>query len=82
MPHAKTVYNSSKGLQVAASNWFRFAHYLHPRTLAFSQPTQQQWQQCCSCEACGPSPLLCPKGVVYLENNKSEECYGEESITS
>lgn len=79
---SKKQRKSSKGHGVAASNWFRFTHYLHPRTLAFSQPTRQQWQQCCSCEACGPSPLLCPQGVVHLENNKSEECYGEESITS
>lgn len=79
---SKKQRKSSKGHGVTASNWFRFTHYLHPRTLAFSQPTRQQWQQCCSCEACGPSPLLCPQGVVHLENNKSEECCGEESITS
>ncbi len=44
----------------------------HPRTLAFSPPFKQQWQQCCSCEACGPGSSFHTLAVVYLEEEYEE----------
>lgn len=44
----------------------------HPRTLAFSPPFQQQWQQCCSCKACGPGSSFHTLAVVYLEEEYEE----------
>lgn len=37
------------------------------QSLAFSPPFKQQWQQCCSCEACGPGTSFHTLAVVDLE---------------
>lgn len=37
-----------------------------------SPPFKQQWQQCCSCKACGPGSSLHTLAVVYLEEAYEE----------
>lgn len=44
----------------------------HPRTLAFTPPFKQQWQQCYSCKACGPGSSFHTLAVVYLEEEYEE----------